>query len=188
LIATVVVGAVTGGNSRKAVSSKETSDGKISRSFAYGIRAIRRVGIAFMKLEVGSVQRQVAEDFVGADLVKTGDARFPGGTKKSQGTHEICFIEETFGVGSGQRTVNVGFGGKVDDRINFADLHYSINQIIATDVAMDKFVAGITLKIAKILSVTGVGEGIEIDDVVVGVTGTPEADEVGSDEAGAAGD
>ena len=108
-----------------------------------------------------------------------------GSLKEGEGAEDV-------GAGKGERildrTVHMGFGGKVDDAIHHLLLHQLIYGLEITDIHTDEPVVGSVFDITQIGKIAGVGELIDIDDEVVGVFVDKESDYVAAYEAGSAGD
>ncbi len=147
LVGTVVVGAVADGDVWKTVGAEKTSDGKIGGSFADGIGTIGVIRITLVKFEFWAVEGQIPKNFIGADLVETGNTSYSSGSEEGKSTHEIGFVKKCLRVRSSQRAVDVGFGGKVDDGINLTGFHDAEDDIVVLNVALGKFVVGIILQI-----------------------------------------
>ena len=81
-------------------------------------------------------------------------------------------------------TVDVRLGGKMNDRVDA--FHGAMNDFWIRDVSVDEGIAGF-INPFQILKIPCIGEGIKIDDFVFGMSVQPVSDEVGSDEAGTAG-
>ncbi len=61
------------------------------------------------------------------------------------------------------------FCGKVDDAVNFILAHYPAHSLKVNNVGFDECVVRFILDVFQIGEVAGVGQFVEIDDVVVGV-------------------
>jgi hypothetical protein len=85
------------------------------------------------------------------------------------------------------RPIDMRLGGKIDDRPRPVPCQQLRHDCAIADVAAHEFVPGIMGKRSEIAEVAGVGEQVEIEDRLA-LCGEPIQDEVGADEAGAAGD
>ncbi len=154
--------------------------------FAAGLD--QRVGAAHVGLEerrrVGDgvvVERQVAVDLVGGDVV-VAHAVFAAGLDQRVGAAHVG-LEERRRVGDG--VVVVGLGGVVDHGVGLGD--QAVDQLGVADVAHDELDAA-RGQARDVLWVAGVGQLVEHGDVDVRVLAHDVVDEVGADEAAAAGD
>jgi hypothetical protein len=83
----------------------------------------------------------------------------------------------------------MGFGGEVDHRVHAVSGQQVHDQVAVADIALDEPVAGIAaLQVREVEPVARVGQLVEVDDGPVGMAAEHEPDEVGADEAAAAGD
>ena len=129
----------------------------------------------------GVVERQVAVDLVGGDVV-VADAVFPHGLQQAEGALHVG-AKERLGVGDG--VVVVGLGGVVDDRVVAGD--DAVQQLGVADVADDELDA-VGGQARDILGVAGVGQLVQNGHVDPGVVVDHVVDEVAADEAAAARD
>ena len=83
--------------------------------------------------------------------------------------------------------IDVALGGEVEDRARPMGREQALDQRAVADVAAHEDVARIGVERLQVLGVAGVGERVQVDDRLV-APGEPVEDEVGADEAGAAGD
>src|SRR5262249_42310833 len=83
--------------------------------------------------------------------------------------------------------IDVALGREVQDRVD-SPTHDVPHGAAVGHVALDKAVARLAGKVGQVGEVAGVGEGVEMDDRVVGLGGQDMADEVTADEAASAGD
>lgn len=83
-------------------------------------------------------------------------------------------------------TVDVRFGGKIDDGAGLVLGQELGDEVEITDVALDENMPGITVDRSEVLQVAGVGQRIEIDDFFVRLS-QPVEDKIAADETGAAG-
>ena len=108
-----------------------------------------------------------------------------GGLQQAQRAHHV-------GAGEGERVldraIHMALGCQVDDAIHLLLLHQLVERLEVADVHLHEFVVGLVLHVLEVGEVAGVGELVEVDDVVVGVLVDKEADHVRADEACAAGD
>ena len=84
--------------------------------------------------------------------------------------------------------VHMRFGGEMDDCVNAMVTKQFVHERAVANVAFDEGVTDGIGKIAEVFEATGVGQGIEVDDVDAGIGLESVPDEIASDEACAAGD
>ena len=89
--------------------------------------------------------------------------------------------------GAMDRTVDVRFGGEVDDGARTVLREQRRDQRAVADVAAHEIMPRVIGQRREVAQVAGVGEQVEIDHRLAG-RGEPVQHEVGADEAGAAGD
>jgi hypothetical protein len=75
----------------------------------------------------------------------------------------------------------------VDNAIDIMLLHQGQYGIEITDVGLDKCVVWRILNIGKICQIAGIGQFVEVDDVVVRIFVYKEANYVAADKSGTAG-
>ena len=142
-------------------------------------------------LGVRHLQRAI--HLVGADVVEALALvllrqRLPvelGGLQEREGAHDVGAGE---GEGVLDAAVHVALGGQVDDAIDVLLLHQLVEGVEVADVHADKLVVRALLDVLQVGQVAGVSEFVEVDDVVVRVLRDEEADDMRTDEAGAASD
>ncbi len=110
------------------------------------------------------------------------DAALAGGFEQDEDAVDVGLDE---GARVHERAVDVRLGGEVDDGVGVTHRLFNLGGV--ADVALNEAVAGVVLDVAQVVEVAGVGELVEVDDIVVVMAQEP-AHEVGADEAGAAGD
>ena len=110
---------------------------------------------------------------------------FAGGFQQGEGAVYVG-LDEGFRTGDG--AVDVGLGGEVDDGVDVVVCEQPVDQLGVADVAVHEAVVGGVVDVFEVLQVTGVGERIQVDDAILRMGLEPVADEIGADEAGAAGD
>lgn len=179
LVGAVVVGAV-GDRGAKPVGAGPGADEHVGGSLG---RAVRRGGLIGRLLgELGGVvERQVAVDLVGGDVV-IADAVSADGLQQAEGALDVG-AEERLGVGDG--VVVVALGGVVDDRVVAGD--QPVQQPGVADVADDELHA-VGGEPRDVLGVAGVGQLVQDGDVDARVVLHHVVHEVASDEAAAARD
>ena len=159
-----------------------------------GVGGIGLVGALFVPRSV--VCGEGAVDFVGRDVEEAEIFFFrrgelgpmkTRGVEEAEGADDVGLDE---GLGGIDRAVDVGLGGEVDDCVDRVVGEKFCDEGAVTDVAVRKNVAGIGGEVGEVGGIAGVGEGVEVDEFREGRAGFGEAlaDEVGADEAAAAGD
>ena len=88
-------------------------------------------------------------------------------------------------AGAVDRAVDVRFGGEIDDGARLVLGEQAADKVKVADVALDEGVARVTVQANEVLAVAGVGELVEGDDGLVGLS-QPVEDEIAADETGAA--
>ena len=136
---------------------------------------------------------QGAVDLVRGDVVEAlalillGQA-FPielGSLQQRERTHHVGACK---GEGIFDGTVHVTLGGQMDDAVDLLVLHQLIEGVEVTDVHPDELVIRFVLNVLQIGQIAGIGELVEIDDIILGILVHKEANNMASDESGAAGD
>ena len=179
LVGAVVVGAV-GDRGAKAVGAGPGAHEHVGAGLG---GAVRRRGLIRRLLgELGGVvERQVAVDLVGGDVV-VADAVLADGLQQAEGSLHVG-AEERLGVGDG--VVVVALCGVVHDGVVAGD--QLIEQGGVADVAHDELHA-VGGQPGDVLGVAGVGQLVQDGDVDVGVVVDHVVHEVAADEAAAARD
>ena len=80
----------------------------------------------------------------------------------------------------------MALSGQMDDAIHLFVLHQLIEGIEVADVHLDKLVVGLVLDVLQIGEVAGIGQFVEVNDVILGILVHEQAHHVTSDEACAA--
>ena len=179
LVGAVVVGAV-GDRGAQAVGAGPCAHEHVGAGLG---RAVRRGGLIGRLLgELGGVvERQVAVDLVGGDVV-VADAVLADGLQQAEGALHVG-AQERLRVGDG--VVVVALGGVVHDGVVAGD--QPIQQLGVADVAHDEL-DPILGQPRDVLGVAGVGQLVQDGDVDVGVVVDHVVHEVAADEAAAARD
>ena len=179
LAGAVVVGAV-GDGGREAEGAGPGADQQVGGRLGGAVRGARAVGRLLG--EAGRVvQRQVAVDLVGGDVV-VAHAVPAAGLDEGVGALDVG-AQERARVGDG--VVVVGLGGVVDHGVRLG--HEAVDQAGVADVANDELDA-VRGQARDVVGVARVGQLVEHGDVDARVLAHDVVDEVGADEAAAAGD
>ena len=179
LVGAVVVGAV-GDRGAKPVGAGPRSDEHVGGSLGRAVRRGRLIGRLLSELG-GVVERQVAVDLVGGDVV-VADAVLADGLQEAEGALDVG-AQEGLGVGDG--VVVVGLGGVVHDGVVARD--DAVQELRVADVAHDELHA-VGGQARDVLGVAGVGQLVQDGDVHLGVVVDHVVHEVAADEAAAASD
>ena len=179
LVGAVVVGAV-GDRGAKPVGAGPGAHEHVGGRLGARVRRGRVVRRLLGELG-GVVQRQVAVDLVGGDVV-VADAVLPHCLQQAEGALDVG-AQERLRVGDG--VVVVALGGVVHDRVVAGD--DAVQQLRVADVADDKLHA-VRGQPGDVLGVAGVGQLVQDGDVDVGVVVDHVVHEVAADEAAAARD
>ena len=179
LVGAVVVGAV-GDRGAKPVGAGPRAHEHVGAGLgrAVGARGLIRRLLGELS---GIVERQVAVDLVGGDVV-VADAVLADGLQKAEGALDVR-AQEGLRVGDG--VVVVGLGGVVHDGVVARD--DAVQQRGVADVADDEL-DPILGQPGDVLGVAGVGQLVQDGHVHVGVVVDHVMDEVAADEAAAARD
>ena len=145
----------------------------------------------FDTLRVGELEGTV--DLVGRDVVEefplvAFGAGFPAdlcGLEKGKCAHHVGAGESE---GVEDRAVHMAFGREMDHAVDLIFLHDAAHLVVVADVGPDEGIVGFVLDVLQVGEVAGVGELVEVDDVVVGIFVDEETDHVRTDESGASGD
>ena len=179
LVGAVVVGAV-GDGGRKPEGAGPGAHQQVGGRLGGAVRGARAVGRLLG--EAGRVvERQVVVDLVGGD-VAVARAVPPAGLDEGVGALDVG-AQERARVGDG--VVVVGLCGVVDDGVGPRD--QAVDERGVADVAHDELDA-VRGQPRDVVGVAGVGQLVEHGDVDAGVLAHDVVDEVGADEAAAAGD
>ena len=179
LVGSVVVGAV-GDRGAQAVGAGPGTHEHVGGRLGARVRAARAVRRLLGELG-GVVERQVAVDLVGGDVV-VADAILADGLQKAEGALDVG-AQERLRVGDG--VVVVALGGVVHDRVVAGD--QLVQQLRVADVAHHELDA-IRRQPGDVLGVAGVGQLVQDGDVHPGVVVDHVVHEVAADEAAAARD
>ena len=179
LVGAVVVGAV-GDRGAQAVGARPGAHEHIGARLGARVRRGRPVGRLLGELG-GVVERQVAVDLVGGDVV-VADAVLADGLQQAEGALHVG-AQEGLRVGDG--VVVVALGGVVHDRVVAGD--QLIEQLGVADVAHDELHA-VGGQAGDVLGVAGVGQLVQDGHVDLRVVVHDVVNEVAADEAAAARD
>ena len=106
---------------------------------------------------------------------------------------DFCCLKHTqcaehIGAGEGERvfdgTVHVALRCKVDDSVNFLVLHQFKHGIKVANIHSDKLVVRFVFHILEVFKVSGIGQFVEVYDLVVRVFVHKQTDYVAADETG----
>lgn len=179
LVGAVVVGAV-GDRGAKPVGARPGAHEHVGGRLGRAVRRARAVGRLLGELG-GVVERQVAVDLVGGDVV-VADAVLADGLQQAEGALDVG-AQERLRVRDG--VVVVGLGGVVHDRVVAGD--DPVQQLRVADVAYDELHA-VRRQPGDVLGVAGVGQLVQDGDVDVRMVVHDIVHEVAADEAAAARD
>ena len=179
LVGAVVVGAV-GDRGAQAVGAGPCAHEHVGGRLGGAVRRARAVRRLLGELG-GVVERQVAVDLVGGDVV-VADAVFADGLQQAEGALHVG-AQERLRVGDG--VVVVALGGVVHDGVVARD--DPVQQLRVADVAHDELHA-VRRQPRDVLGVAGVGQLVQDGHVHPGVVVDHVVHEVAADEAAAARD
>ena len=179
LVGAVVVGAV-GDRGAQAVGAGPGAHEHVGAGLGARVRRARAVRRLLCELG-GVVERQVAVDLVGGDVV-VADTVFPDGLQQVEGALHVG-AQERLRVGDG--VVVVALGGVVHNRV--VARHQPFQQRSVADVAHDELHA-VRRQPGDVLGVAGVGQLVQDGHVHLGVVVDHVVHEVAANEAAAARD
>lgn len=110
---------------------------------------------------------------------------FSGGVQQVHRTDNVGHHKS---AGIADRTVNMRFRSQVDDPVRlvlFEDLQYMPG---IGNVGFHEGVIRLVLDILQVLQVPGIGQRIQIDDLITGIFGNKLSHNMGTDKSGSAGD
>jgi hypothetical protein len=178
LVRAVVVGAIADGG-LEPEGADPGFDEEVGAGLGRRIGAGRVVGGGLAEA-VGVVELEVAENFVGRDVVEAAVVAADG-FEQGEGADDIGGDERGR---AGDGVVVVGFGGEMDDEVTGGD--EAIDEGGVLDAAFDEL--DLINRGGKAGAAAGVGEGVEHGDFSVGSMPERVVDEIAADEASAAGD
>lgn len=179
LVGAVVVGAV-GDRGAQAVGAGPGAHEHVGGSLGRAVRGARVIRRLLGELG-GVVERQVAVDLVGGDVV-VADAVLADGLQQAEGALHVG-AQEGLRVGDG--VVVVALGGVVHDPV--VARHDLIEQRGVADVAHDELHA-VRRQPGDVLGVAGVGQLVQDGDMYLWVVIDHVVHEIAADEAAAARD
>ena len=141
-------------------------------------------GRAFRLVELEGAVHLIRRDVVETLAFPVAVPILAGGLQQAEGAHHIGAGE---GEGILDGAIHVALCGKVDDAIDIVLLHNGAHAVEVADIGLNKGVVRLVLDILEVGEVAGVSQGVEVNDFVLGVLVDKEADDVGTDEAGTAG-
>ena len=145
-----------------------------------GIRGLNTLGMAQLKGAIHLVGRDVVEALA---LVLLGQA-LPielGSLQQREGTHHVGACK---GEGVLDAAVHVALGSQMDDAINLLLLQQAVDEVKIADVGFDKVVVGTRFDILEIGQIAGVGQLIQVVDLVIGIFVHHQSYHVRADESG----
>ena len=183
VVGTVVVGAAADCDG-EPVGSVIGEDEQIRASLRRAVRA-RGVNRSFLGEEkVGTVERKVAVDLVGADLMIALNSVLPARVHKHLSAENVC-REEDFGVLN--RAVNVALSREIHDHIGLFFLEKLVYRLAVCDALLDKAEIRVVHNWCERREVARVGQAVEADNPVVGIFFEHMKYEVRADKARSAG-
>ena len=103
-----------------------------------------------------------------------------GSLEEGESSHDIGASE---GEGILDGTVYMALSGEMDDAVNVLILHQLVECFEVTDVHLDKLVVGLIFYILEVGKVAGIGQLIQVYDVVLRILVYEKADYMATDEA-----
>ena len=109
----------------------------------------------------------------------------PGGLEERKGPEHVRLRERERVLDA---PVHMAFRRKVDNAVDTLFLHQPEHRVKITDVRLDEGVIGLVLDVLEVRQVAGVGQLVDIDDMIVRILRDEKPHDVRADEPGAAGD
>ena len=192
LLRAIVVGAVRGGHVHAVGMVIGTHD-EVRTGLAGRVGAVGSVGRGFGK-EAGLAQRAV--HFVGGDMVEA--AVFIAGLELARAVHPVAARrfdkrERTHvvglheGAGALDGVVHMALGREVDDAADVVLGEQALDELLVADIALHEGVVGHTFTLGYVGKVAGVGELIEVDDMIFRILFAEVRNKVRAYESGTAG-
>ena len=211
LVGAVVVGAVRD-DGRHAVSVVESADEMVAGGFRSGVRAVGLVLRCLVEevLAVGQVVLRTAGcrgerrldafgichlqspiHLVGGDVIEAFAfvllwQAFPielGSLQEGECAHDVCTSE---GEGILDAAIDVALSGEVDDAVHLLVLHQLQECVEVADVHLHELIVRLILDVLEVGEVAGIGQLVEVDDLVLRVFVDEEAYYMAADKTGAA--
>ena len=141
---------------------------------------------------LGALDGEVPIHLVGADVEETGSVHagvllplLAGHVQHDLGAQDVSVHEE---IGTVDAAVHVGLGGEVDDLRGMVLCEDGLHGGTVGDVGLHEGVAGVACDFFDIVGVTGIRQGVEVDEMDIGVLLHLLENEAGADETAASGD
>ena len=182
VIRAIVVGA-SGNRYRETISSVVSQYQQICTCFRRGVGAAGVDGSLFGKEQVRSVQRQIAVDFVGRNLVITLDAILPASVHHNRCAEDVGLEEDLRVL---DRAVYMRLRRKVDNDVGLFLLEELVYALTVADVQLDKSEVRIVHHRFQCGQIAGIGQLVQTNNAVVWVCFQHMKNEIGADKAGAA--
>ena len=199
LVGAVIVRAVAD-ERRHAVGVVVGAHEMVARGFRGRVGRMGTIGSGFEEEVVavgggvaGAGDVEGAIHFVGGDVVEAL-ALIAFGKRLPIVARRLQETEGAHHIGAGERhrifdgTIDVTFGGEVDDAVDVFLFEQTTHGGVVADVETGELIVRRVFHVGEIGQVAGVGEHVEADDVVVGIFANKTAYDVVADETGAAGD
>ena len=188
LVRAVVVRAI-GDDRGQAVGVMIGAHQHVARGLAGGVGRVRRVGRGFGEI---AGRAEAAIDLVGGDVVEPAAGR--PGCEPQTGAAGFQQVERADDVGvneiarAGDGAVHVRFGRQVHDVVMACCRRPAARRPCRADPPSRKTYFGCFATPGQVLQVAGVGQAIQVDELLDLGPVDDVVDQVGADEAGAAGD
>ena len=104
--------------------------------------------------------------------------------KHRKGSHDIGSCK---GEGILDRTIHVAFGRQMDNAIHLILLHQRKNGIKITDIRLDEGIVRSLLNILQIGQIPGIGQLVEVDNMIVGLFRNEKPYDMRTDKSGSTG-
>ena len=182
VIGTVVVGAARDCH-RQSVGAVIREHEQVGARLGRAVGAAGMDGCLLGKEQVGTVERQVAVDLIGGDLVIARDAVLAAGVHQHLRAEDIGG-EKDLGILDG--AVDMTLRRKVDDDIRVLLLKQPINTRTVADIELEKTELRILHHAFERREIARIGQLVQTDDPVLRMSGQHVEHKITADKAGAA--
>ena len=169
------------GDDVHAVGFKVGAHHQFATRFSSGIGIARRKWIVLDRF----TNRNRAINFIGRDLQEAFDAVLAAFVEQNVDANRIGMQES---VSVDDAAIHMAFGSEIDDGVNLVGLQGLTHDRAIRNVAAFETIVRLIADGREILHVSGIGQLVVDDDVVVGVALGHDADKRAADEARATGD
>ena len=140
-----------------------------------------------------AIHLQRTVNLIGGDVIEALPLVFlgegippePGGLQQAQGPQHVrpCERERVLDA-----AVNVALSSQMDDAIDILLPHQFVHPVEIADVSLDERIVRPVLDVLEVGKIAGIGQLIDIDDMIVGILRHEKAHYVRANETGSSGD